>query len=93
MTEMYCCVGVRPALCHGSASAKRSPRSSLTLLPSSLTLLPSSHRVYIRRGDDDLPFQDTKTGQVDCSWLHNSVKIMDRWPHIGVLGVRNYVTW
>jgi len=43
-------------------------------------------------GDDDLPFQDTKTGQVDCSWLHNSVKIMDRWPHIGVLGVRNYVT-
>lgn len=37
-------------------------------------------------GDDDRPPQD-------CKWLDDMVNLFERWPGIGVLGLRNFVAW
>ncbi|KAG1666350.1 hypothetical protein FOA52_007888 [Chlamydomonas sp. UWO 241] len=40
--------------------------------------------VFVVLGDDDIP-------PLDNSWILNAVRIFDRWPQIGILGLRNFV--
>eukprot|EP00195_Chlamydomonas_chlamydogama_P001199 CAMPEP_0202922730 /NCGR_PEP_ID=MMETSP1392-20130828/78076_1 /ASSEMBLY_ACC=CAM_ASM_000868 /TAXON_ID=225041 /ORGANISM="Chlamydomonas chlamydogama, Strain SAG 11-48b" /LENGTH=357 /DNA_ID=CAMNT_0049616373 /DNA_START=208 /DNA_END=1281 /DNA_ORIENTATION=+ len=39
--------------------------------------------ILVLMADDDLPPKD-------CSWLRGVVDLLDKWPDVGVVGVRNY---
>mmetsp|Transcript_27600 Transcript_27600/g.60380 ORF Transcript_27600/g.60380 Transcript_27600/m.60380 type:complete len:448 (+) Transcript_27600:355-1698(+) len=47
---------------------------------------------HIARGDILIMIADDDYPPESCDWLHNVVKIFDRWPEAGIVGIRNYVT-
>ena len=50
-------------------------------------LAPMARGDYlILAADDDMP-------PTDCEWLQRVVRIFDKYPQAGILGIRNYVTW